>query len=159
SVGLRNAALQRVVAASRPGWSVTATAIMTNTITDEPGAVTPSDLAAADASLGARLHEGGVPAASGPPAWTSVTTDYIRVAGAAPPAGSGPPQFEMTSRTALARYSRLVAGRLPAGGPATGIAQAAVTTATAARFGLRVGTLLHAGPLRLVVTGIIQPAL
>ena len=64
-------------------------------------------------------------------------------------------------RTALARYSHVVAGRLPAGGSAAGrraVVQAAVTTATAARFGLRVGTRLSVGPVQLVVTGIIRPA-
>jgi putative ABC transport system permease protein len=38
------------------------------------------------------------------------------------------------------------------------VAQAAVTTATAARFGLRVGSQLNAGAFQLVITGIIQPA-
>ena len=67
----------------------------------------------------------------------------------------------MTYRTALARYSQVVAGRLPAGGSPAGpraVVQAAVTTATAARFGLRVGTRLNVGPVQLVVTGIIRPA-
>jgi putative ABC transport system permease protein len=159
SVGLRNAALQHVIAATRGDWTVTATAIMTNTITDEPGQVQATDIAASDASLRSRLAAGGVKVAANPPAWSGLTTDYIHIAGAAQPAGYGPPQFEMIYRTALARYSHVVAGRLPAGGAATGIAQAAVTTTTAARFGLRVGTRLHAGPLQLVVTGIITPTL
>jgi putative ABC transport system permease protein len=64
----------------------------------------------------------------------------------------------MTYRTALARYSHVVAGRLPAGGSAR-VVQAAVTTATAARFGLRIGSRLKAGPVPLIVTGIIQPVL
>jgi putative ABC transport system permease protein len=37
--------------------------------------------------------------------------------------------------------------------------QAVVTTATAARFGLRAGSRLTAGPVAIVITGIIQPAL
>ena len=36
--------------------------------------------------------------------------------------------------------------------------QAAVTTATAARFGLRVGDQLTAGAVTVVITGIIRPA-
>ena len=35
--------------------------------------------------------------------------------------------------------------------------QAAVTTITAARFGLKVGARLNAGPVQLVITGIIRP--
>ena len=66
----------------------------------------------------------------------------------------------MTYRTELARYSQIVAGRLPADGSQPGnqaVAQAAVTTTTAARFGLKVGARLNAGPVQLVVTGIIRP--
>ena len=67
----------------------------------------------------------------------------------------------MTYRTALAGYSDVVAGRLPAGGSLNGqqaTVQAAVTTATAARFGLRVGDQLTAGAVTVVITGIIRPA-
>jgi len=66
----------------------------------------------------------------------------------------------LTYRTALARYSHIVAGRLPAGGVAgqQTVIQVAVTTDTAARLGLRVGTRLKAGTVELVVTGIIRSA-
>src|SRR6185437_15959503 len=55
----------------------------------------------------------------------------------------------LTYRTGLARYSHVVAGRLPAGGSQAqadrpAVVQAAVTSATAARFGLRVGSRLNA---------------
>jgi putative ABC transport system permease protein len=159
SVGLRNEALQRVIAASRPGdRTVTVTAVLANPVTNEPIPVQATDLAAAGVFLRSRLAAGGVPLTSSPPAWSSLTTGYIQVTRAAQPAGHGPPQFQMTYRTALARYSRVVAGRLPAGG-STGVAQVAVTTATAARLGLRVGARLNAGPVPLIVTGIIQPLL
>jgi putative ABC transport system permease protein len=160
SVGLRNAALQRVIATSQSDdQAVTATAIFIDPVTNGPMEVLATDIAAAGASLRSRLAAAGVPAASDPPAWASLTTGYIQVAGAARPAGYGPPQFQMTYHTALARYSRIVAGRLPADSSVTGPVQAAVTTATAARFGLRVGSRLHAGPVQLLVTGIIQPVL
>ncbi len=159
SVGLATGALQRLIAATPSGdWTVTATAIMTST-TGEPGQVRATDIAAEDASLRSRLAGAGAPVASYPPAWSSLTTGYAQVAGAARAVGYGPPQVELTYRTALARYSHVVAGRLPAGGSATGMVQAAVTTTTAATLGLRVGTRLNAGPLQLVVTGIIQPVL
>jgi len=169
SAGLRNAALQRVIAASQPGeLTVAATAVMTDPVSDEPLQVQASDLAAPDASLRSRLAADGMAIASSPPAWSGLATGYIQVTGAAH-AGYGQPQFQLTYRTALARYSHIVAGRLPgsappagsrpAGGSASGVAEVAVTTATAARFGLRVGSRLNAGPLQLMVTGIIQPVL
>jgi putative ABC transport system permease protein len=159
SVGLRNEALQRVIAASRPGdRTVIATAGETS-MTDSSGKVSPADIAAVGASLRARLAAVGVSLASNPPAWSSLTTGFVPVAGAAKAAGHGQPQLEMIYRTALARYCQIVAGRLPAGGSPAGqqvVVQAAVTTTTAARFGLRVGTRLNAGPVRLVVVGIIR---
>ena len=93
--------------------------------------------------------------------WAGLTTAYVPVSGTAQAAGYGPPQLELAYRTALARYSHIVAGRLPAGGEAAGlrtVVQVAVTTGTAARLGLRVGARLDAGTVELVVTGIIRPA-
>ena len=160
SVGLRNAALQRVITTSPSGdLAVTATAVFTNPTTNGPMQVLATDIAAGGASLRSRLAVGGLPVASSPPAWASLTTGYIQVAGAARPAGYGPPQLQMIYNTDLARYSRLVAGRLPAGGPASGVLPVAVTTATAARFGLQVGSRLQAGPVHMAVIGIIQPTL
>ena len=99
----------------------------------------------------------GLPIATDPPAWSGLTSGYAPVTGAARAAGHGQPQFEVAYRTALARYSHTVAGHLPSGGtvPGAGDAvQAAVTTATAARLGLRVGARLDMGPvMRLVITG------
>ena len=111
----------------------------------------------------AQLAAGGVRVASDPPAWEGLTTGFVPVTGAAQVARYGRPQFEMAYRTELDRYSRIVAGRLPVGGSAPAAAgqpalvQAAVTTANAARFGLRVGDRLTAGPVQLVITGTIQP--
>ena len=157
SVGLRDGALRHVIAAAQPGdLTVTGTAVMTDSLTNEPIPVQASDIAAAGATLRSRLAAGGLPVASSPPAWSSLTTGFLAVTGAVQPAGYGRPQFELTYRTALARYSHLVAGQLPGDGSATGVA---VTAATAARFGLRVGTRLQAGQVPLVVTGIIVPVL
>jgi len=159
SVGLRNQALQRVIAAAGPvDRSVTVTPDLVNPVTEEPVEPVATDIAATGAFLRSQLVPGGVPLASSPPAWSSVTTGYVQFTGGARAAGYGPPQFQMTYRTALARYSHVVAGRLPAGG-SNGVVQVAVTTATAARFGLRVGTRLKAGPAVMVVAGIIRPVL
>jgi len=160
SVELRNEALQRVIATAQPGDRTVMGTVGETSMADGIAPVPAADIAAADASLRARLAAGGLPVASEPPAWASLTTGEVPVTGVVQAAGYGRPQFEMIYRTALARYSQIVAGRLPAGGSAAGrrtVVQAAVTTATAARFGLRVGTQLNAGPVRLVVTGIIRP--
>ena len=161
SARLSNGALQRVIAASQSADRTVIATVPETSMTNEIGQVQAADIAAAGASLRARLAAGGTPIAGDPPAWSSLTTGYVPVAGAARAAGYRQPQFEMTYRTALARYSHIVAGRLPVGGSAAGkqtVVQAAVTTATAARFGLRVGARLDAGPVQLVITGIIRPA-
>ena len=160
SVGLSTGALHRVIAASRPADRTVIGTVPETSMTDEIGQVQATDIAAVGASLRARLAAGGMLVASNPPAWASLTTEYVPVSGTAKAAGDGQPQFEMTYRTELARYSQLVAGRLPVGASEPGnqaVVQAAVTTATAARFGLKVGARLTAGSIQLVVTGIIRP--
>jgi putative ABC transport system permease protein len=160
SAGLSNRALQRVIAASQPADRTVVGTVPETSMTDEIGEVQAAGIAAVGASLRARLTAGGLVVASDPPAWAGLTTEYVPVSGAARAAGDGPPQFEMTYRTELTRYSQIVAGQLPVGGSEPGkqaVVQAAVTTATAARFGLKVGTRLNAGQVQLVVTGIIRP--
>jgi putative ABC transport system permease protein len=157
STGLRNAALQRVIATAQPGdLAVTVTAQMIDPVTNQPASVLARDVSTGDATLRSRLAADGLTIAGAPPAWASLTAGYGQVAGAARPAGYGLPQFQLTYRTALASYSHVLAGQLP-GGAVGGVAQVAVTSATAARFGLRVGSQLRAGSLRLAVTGIIKP--
>jgi putative ABC transport system permease protein len=160
NVELSNGALQRVIAASRPVDRTVIGTVPETSMTPEVGQVQASDIAAVGASLRARLAAGGMPVASDPPAWASLTTEFVPVSGTDRATGDGPPQFEMTYRTELAHYSQIVAGRLPSGGSAPGeqiVLQAAVTTTTAARFGLGVGTRLNAGPVQLVISGIIRP--
>jgi putative ABC transport system permease protein len=167
SMALRTEALQRVIAAS-PAADRTVVATVGTTSLGGISAVQAGDIAAVGAALQARLAAGGVPIAGRSPVWASLTTEFVPVSGVAQPAGYGPPQLEVTYRTALARYSHVVAGRLPSGGTPAGpqqtAVQAAVTTGVAARLGLRVGSRLTAslgegaGSLELVVTGIIGPA-
>jgi putative ABC transport system permease protein len=160
SVGLRTGALQRVITASQPADRTVIGTVGETSMPDKTGQVLATDIAAVGASLRARLAADRVPVASDPPAWASLTTGYSPVSGAAQAAGYGQPEFEMTYRTALAHYSHIVAGQLPAGGSVAGlqaVVKAAVTTTTAARFGLRVGARLNAGPVQLLVTGIIRP--
>lgn len=158
STAVRTAALRHTVAAS-PGDRVVVGTIGLITASNAAGVSAGESPAGEIAAIGARLRSrlaaDGMPIASDPPAWSGLTSGYGPVTGAAPAAGRGQPQFEVTYRTALARYSHLVAGHLPSG---TGsVLQAAVTTTTAARFGLRVGTRLTMGPVPLVITGIIRP--
>ena len=160
SVGLSNGALHRVIAASRLTDRTVIGTVPESDLTDEIGQVQAGDVAGVGASLRARLAAGAMPIASNPVAWASLTTGYVPVTGTARAAGNGTPQFEMTYRTELARYSQIVAGRLPVSGSYPGnhaVVQAAVTTTTAARFGLKVGARLNAGSLQLVITGIIRP--
>ena len=161
SVVLRNQALQRVIATSQPVDRTISGTVPETAATDQSGQVLATDIAAAGTDLRARLAAVGVQPASDPPAWAGLTTGDVPTTGTAQSAGYGPPQFELTYRTALARYSQIVAGRLPVGGSLAGpraVLQAAVTTVTAARFGLRVGSRLNVGPVQLVITGLIRPA-
>ena len=159
STGLRTGALRHTVAASPLDSAVvgtigllTASETFGQSVGESPG----PEIAAIGARLRLRLAATGMPVASDPPVWSSLTSGYGPVTGAARAAGRGQPQFEVTYRTALARYSHVVAGRLPSAGQGTTV-QAAVTTTTAARFGLRVGARLTMGPVPLVITGIIRP--
>jgi hypothetical protein len=145
SVALRTGALQRVIAAS-PSADRTVVGTVGATSMGGNDTVQAADIAAVGASLQARLAAADVPVAGDSLVWAGVTTAYVPVSGAAQATGYGPPQLELTYRTALARYSHIVAGRLPASG-VTGqqTVQVAVTSDTAARLGLRVGTRLKTG--------------
>ena len=159
NAALRTGSLERTLAASPPSdRAVIGTVGLTDLAASTQ--VGPADIAAFDGRLASQLAARGVPLASEPPAWSSVDTGYAPVTGAAAAAGGGRAQVEVMYRTALAGYSHVVAGRLPVGASVVGgheVVQVAVTTATAARFGLRVGTSLRVRAVRLMVTGIIRP--
>jgi putative ABC transport system permease protein len=92
--------------------------------------------------------------------WTGLTTGYSTVLAGGRRAwnGSTPPQLELAYRDALPRYAKHITGSLPAVSRGHEF-QVAVTTATARRFGVTVGSRLRLAPsLTLVVTGIIAPA-
>jgi putative ABC transport system permease protein len=153
STSLRTGALRQMVAtAPASDKFVLGTIGLTQTFSQQ--------LAPEIAGLGARLRKqlaaDGLPIASDPPGWFALTSGYAPVTGATPGAGRAKSQFEVTYRSALARYSHVVAGRLPSS--ATGQVEGVVTTATAARFGLRPGARLTMGRVQLLITGIIRPA-
>ena len=131
-----------------------------------PGPVQPAQIAEIGGEIGGNLAGQGLPLRPPAARWWSATTSYATVGGAGRSAynGSTPPQVEIIARNALDRFSRVVAGQWPAGdeiGPGGARFGVAVTRATAARFGLRVGSVLRvvapSGPVRLVVTGIVAP--
>src|SRR5262249_61326947 len=73
-------------------------------------------------------------------------------------AGSPAPQLELAYRDALPHYAKHITGSLPTVSRGDEF-QVAVTTATARRFGVTVGSRLRLAPsLTLMVTGIIAPA-
>jgi putative ABC transport system permease protein len=107
--------------------------------------------------------------------WSGLTAPALPWPGAPPQAVLDlPPVLEVAWRTPLASHARLVSGSFPQtaatvtrDGKSVIIAQVAVTTATAGRLGLRVGSLVALGsaeslypsdaPLVLRVTGLIRP--
>ncbi len=127
------------------------------------GRVSAADIAAARSELSAHLAGIRLPLAAAGTDWAGLTTAAAPTTAAATSAYLGPrgPQLELVYRDALPRYSRLVAGRLPSAATVrngTRLLQAAVTTATAARFSLRTGSRLAlANGVTLEVTGIVQP--
>ena len=95
--------------------------------------------------------------------WASLTAKPIRVAaGAAARAQAGaPPQLQVSYRTSLTGFARLVAGTFSGGRVPPGAVGVAATTQTAARFGMHPGSRLTlaapSGPVTLFVTAIVRP--
>jgi len=124
----------------------------------------PRQLEAARVQLAAGLHRDGLPLAAptGRWQWSGLATGSSVLSGATAPAlrHLGPPQVEMLYRSTLASQSTLAAGSLPTRvvrGARSATFQVAVTTATAARLGVRVGSRLRTAGQTLVVTGIVRP--
>jgi putative ABC transport system permease protein len=118
-----------------------------------------SDIDSAQTQLARNLTRQGLPLVGARADWAGLATAYSTVSGAARSAYEGPtpPQIEVLYRNALSRYARVTAGHLPASAPGTDF-QVAVSQATAKRFGLRLGSQLGIGPVKLTVTGIFAPA-
>ena len=152
STSLRTGALRQTVATAPLGDKfVLGTIGLTQTFSQQ---LAP-EIGGLGRALRKQLAGDGLPIGSDPPGWSALTSGYAPVTGAAPGGGRAKPQFEVTYRSALARYSHVVAGRLPSSG--TGQVDGVVTTATAARFGLLPGARLTMGRVQLVITGIIRP--
>jgi putative ABC transport system permease protein len=154
SLGYRTQALQRALrAASSSQTTVIADADMSGLA---GGYLRPAVIATAQASLAAGLRRDGLPLAPG--TWGGLSTDSAAFSGGRPPATGAPPELELMYRPGLGRHATLIAGSLPgAAQPAAGAIQIAVTEATAARFGLHVGSALRAAHRNLVISGIVRP--
>jgi putative ABC transport system permease protein len=124
-------------------------------------------------TMGSYLHPPLVsPAAQ---QWAGLSTPFRPVVNPAPQAIlGGPPLLEIAYRDVLTSHARLVSGSLPdaatsarRAGQQVIVLQAAVTAATAARFGLRPGSQVLLGsisslpptdpPAVLSVTGVLRP--
>ena len=127
--------------------------------------LTGPQLASATTALARGFAAAGAPTGTGAQAgnWAGLATNAFTVAsGAAPSAYSGsvPPRMEVLYRDPLTSYVQVVAGRYTAGPPPGGALPAAVTTQTAARFGLRPGSRLvlitPSALVSIVVTAIVR---
>jgi putative ABC transport system permease protein len=167
SLALRTGALRHALTTASPlTTTVAATADYTDMSVGFNGPPDAQDLATAGTALAADLTGLGLPLAGPATDWSGFSTGFFVVTGGPPAlyAGGLPPQLKLLYSADLRRYARLVAGGLPSGAQVSShgtVIQIAVTSATAARFGLRPGTRIGTTPgtgLTLLVTGIIGPA-
>ncbi len=155
SAASRTRALQQLFASSGAvGRSVTGSSSL-----DQLGAAISSPSLSGDAdSIATLLRSTGLPLAARSADWSGVTAALTPVRGTTVTSA----QLEVAYRDALAHNARLVAGSLPDLAtlrPRGTSFQIAVTQATAKKFGLHVGSVLtEAGPIKLVVTGLLRPA-
>jgi putative ABC transport system permease protein len=121
------------------------------------------------AELTANLRTAGVPVDQRA-SWWSGTTQFVAAPGAAKSAyfGFEAPLVELIDRAHLTRYAKVITGRMPSMdhvSQSSARFEVAVTSATAARFSLHVGSVvrLHdtqdgaASSIKLVVTAILRP--
>ena len=163
SLGFRTRALQSSLATASPLIkSVVANSDYTAFTVSFHGPVTTGALASARGQLRSHLIGAGLPLAPAAADWSSLTTAFGAVGGAARSAFNGlfPPRLEIIYRDTLPTNARLVAGAYPRAGAGSRLT-IAVTVATARRFGLHVGSELSIGgavrKIRLTVAGIIRP--
>jgi putative ABC transport system permease protein len=160
SLGYRTQVVQQVFrAASAQQKTVLADADLAGL---EQASLSAGQLASARSKLADGLRNAGLPLAPAASQWSGLAISTGAVSGAPRPAAQHmlPPQLELLYRSGLSRNATLVAGSLPtrAQGHATSATfQVAVTSATAAGLGLRVGSRLRAAGQVLVVSGIIRP--
>jgi putative ABC transport system permease protein len=165
SLGYRTQVLQRTL----HGLSSASTTVLADADIAglRQGHLDEAQLDAARGQLLAGLRRDGLPLAPPGADWSGMVTGSVTfsVPGRPAPTTTGAPQLELLYRSGLARNARLAAGSMPgapgAGAPGAGTGPGtlpvAVTEATAARFGLHVGSRLQAIGQLVVVTGILRP--
>ena len=173
SLAYRTRALRQIIdQASAPGRAVVASVGFSDLAPAlSPGSagqtLFPGQISAVGTKVGANLAAVGVPLQPRRNRWWGMATGYLPAPNSPRAAhnGSNPPQVEVLCRPALGRFSRLVSGQMPRKSLVLGtkaVFQVAVTTATAAKWHLRTGTVLKVDSVResvrLVVTGIVRPA-
>lgn len=164
-LALRTRALQQSLAAATPlARSVYGTINDTGLAVDLGAQPSASSLAATGARLRSKLAQYHLPLAGTADDWSGFGGLPFVLSGLSRARfGLLPPQFELVYRQPLDSYATLVAGRMPATASLSGnhgTFEIAVTTATAARFGLRPGSTLRAQGatgITLRVSGIIRP--
>src|SRR5256884_1162948 len=160
SLGYRTQVVQRIFhAASSQQTAVLGDANLSGL---DQALLSAGQLALAGRQLSGSLRRDGLPLAPAASQWSGLAINAGAVSGTSGPSAGrlGPPQLEILYRSGLDGNATLVAGSLPVparrhGSPET--FQVAVTTATAARLGLHVGSRLAAAGHVLVVSGIIPP--
>lgn len=170
SLAFRTRALQRVFqAAPVAARSVVATADYTSlsfALGLQPGAsgqgISTSQIDAVTSEITRNLAAEGLPLQPASAQWSGLASGYSQAPDAARSAyfGSTPPQVEILFREMLGQNSRIIAGHAPARDSLASEPprfQVAVTAATAARFGLHVGSALGVNGIRLTVSGIVRP--
>jgi putative ABC transport system permease protein len=121
--------------------------------------LTQDDFSSSTTFIGDGLAAAPLPVTAG--AWGSLTTRLYGVSSGTRAGSSGiASQLEVTFRDPLTSNVRLVAGKLASASVPRGAVGVAVTSQTAARFGLRPGSRLEvttpAGPVALLVTAIVR---
>jgi putative ABC transport system permease protein len=172
SLAYRTNALTRIIhTTSAPGRTVVATTEFSDLApalspASSGQALVPTQISQVGDEVGKNIVKSGVPLQPASDRWWGMAASYL-LAPHSPKAahnGSTPPQVEVLYRPALPAFSRLVSGRLPIASlfaETSATFQVAVTTATAAKWHIRPGTVLKVNSngikITLTVTGILRP--
>jgi putative ABC transport system permease protein len=158
----RTQALQQDLAAlGNTGKSVQANVDWSDFVGNPPSNLTVAQLSASTRQIARSLAATPLPLAGGD--WAGLSTNALSVASgfaASAMAGAGSsPRLEVVYRDPLTANARVVAGSYSVAGVPAGAVPVAVTTQTAARFGLHPGSRLRltgpSGPAELDVTAIV----
>ncbi len=167
SLHSRTQALQQDLAALAPvEQAVQLTDDWNSFTTQVSGSIPPmladSQLSESRSQLARFLRATPLPLGAGQ--WAGLSTRPLTVTAGAPPSvepNGDAPKLEVIYRDPLTSNATLVAGSFPPPSSLGGMLHIAVTTATAARFGLHPGSVLRlavdSATVRVIVTAIVRP--